>query len=200
MKAIVCTSCNWKIGNAGKLLFDIPEDRRMFRYHTTSIDWTYTPCWHPQMPIVIMGRKTYESLPGKRPLPNRINWILSDSLKGSDPEGFKVVSLSDILRPCYVENPNVWVIGGAEVYRTLAPYCSHFYITCVNQHIEDSNADTAMFDIHRSIDPNVSCEIASSSAWYEFKHNGENVQYRFAVYRNYKRIRMYTSDEQTVSR
>ncbi|MBR7075799.1 MAG: dihydrofolate reductase, partial [Lachnospiraceae bacterium] len=63
MRAIVAVDKNWAIGKAGKLLTSIPDDQRFFRLTTTD-------------QVVIMGRKTLESLPGGKPLPNRINVIM----------------------------------------------------------------------------------------------------------------------------
>ena len=64
MRAIVNADKNWGIGCENKLLVHIPSDMRFFRDHTTNN-------------VVVMGRKTLESLPGGRPLADRDNIILS---------------------------------------------------------------------------------------------------------------------------
>jgi len=66
MKAIVAVDSNWGIGYKGNLLQRIPEDMRFFRQMTLN-------------KVVVMGRKTFESLPGKEPLKDRVNIILSKS-------------------------------------------------------------------------------------------------------------------------
>ena len=64
MQAIVAVSQSWGIGKGGQLLFRISADLRRFKALTTG---------H----TVIMGRKTLESLPGGRGLPNRRNLVLT---------------------------------------------------------------------------------------------------------------------------
>ncbi len=74
--AIVCVNNNWAIGYNNDLLYDIPSEFKLFKKNTTST--------HLQKPhAVLMGRKTFESI-GCRPLPNRINLVVSsntDNLK-----------------------------------------------------------------------------------------------------------------------
>ena len=72
MNAIAAVSRDWGIGRAGELLFHIPEDLRRFRALTTG-------------GTVIMGRKTLDSLPGGRPLPNRRNLVLTRNAAFSRP-------------------------------------------------------------------------------------------------------------------
>ena len=65
--AIVAVDENWGIGRNGDLLINIPEDKKFFKERTNGS-------------IVIMGRKTWDSLP-KKPLPNRKNYVISKSQK-----------------------------------------------------------------------------------------------------------------------
>ncbi len=64
MKAIVAVDSNWGIGYKGSLLLRIPEDMKFFKEMTLG-------------KVVIMGRETFESLPGKEPLKDRVNIVLS---------------------------------------------------------------------------------------------------------------------------
>ena len=64
MNILVTVDKNWAIGNQDQLLVSIPEDQRLLREET-------------QGGIIVMGRKTFETLPGKQPLYGRINVILS---------------------------------------------------------------------------------------------------------------------------
>jgi dihydrofolate reductase len=81
---------------------------------------------------VIMGRKTYESLP-KRPLPNRKNIVITaDPNKSSDDENLIYMNMSEVLE--YLEQfrdseEEVFVIGGMTVYSQLLPYVSKVYVT-----------------------------------------------------------------------
>ncbi len=120
MKAIVCADRNWGIGAENGLLVHIPSDMRFFREKTTG-------------QVVVMGRKTLESLPNGRPLPDRDNIILS-----RDPalqvRGAAVVHDVDELLGLLsdVDPDRVYVIGGEEVYRLLLPYCDTVYVTKVD--------------------------------------------------------------------
>ena len=64
MQAIVAVDENWAIGNKGNLLVKIPADMKRFREITTG-------------GVVVLGRKTIETFPAGKPLPNRTNIILS---------------------------------------------------------------------------------------------------------------------------
>lgn len=76
MKAIVNANKKWAIGWNGKLLVNIPEDMRYFREQTKGA-------------IVIMGRKTLFSFPGKRPLKGRLNLVLTRDSSSIPPETVK---------------------------------------------------------------------------------------------------------------
>ena len=117
---IACLDANRGIGYRGELLVHLPEDMKRFRALTEG---------H----VVIMGRRTMESLPGKRPLVNRQNIVLSRQLKGA--EGFLVchslLDLWQMLGRLRAEAPQrrLWCIGGAELYRALLPYAHEVYLT-----------------------------------------------------------------------
>jgi dihydrofolate reductase len=117
MKAILSADLNWGIGCGGKLLQRVPEDMRYFMNMTSG-------------KVVVMGRETFESLPGMQPLKDRVNIVLSTKAQFSDDrlvicrsidELFKVLSKYD--------TNNIYVIGGESVYTSLLPYCSEVYIT-----------------------------------------------------------------------
>lgn len=112
------------IGYQNQLLCHVPGDLKRFRELTL---------WHP----VIMGRKTWESLPNK-PLPGRTNIVLSTQ-KDYRAEGAHVVqSPEEALALCQPQT-EIFVIGGAEIYRIFLPLASKLYITRI---YEDFQADT----------------------------------------------------------
>lgn len=120
MKLIAAVDSNWGIGLNNQLLVNIPSDKRYFKSLTEG---------H----VVVMGRKTYEGLPGNRPLENRINIILSTA-KDFSPKGFEVVhSLEELfaLLASY-EQKEVFVIGGETIYKQLHPYCEEAFITKID--------------------------------------------------------------------
>jgi dihydrofolate reductase len=103
------------IGRDGQLPWHLPEDLAHFRAVTTG---------RP----VIMGRRTWESLPARfRPLPQRRNVVLSRQ-PGWIADGAEVVgSLSGALR--LVGSEPAWVIGGAQVYRAALQYAGVAAVT-----------------------------------------------------------------------
>jgi dihydrofolate reductase len=109
--AVAAMAANRVIGRDGALPWRLPEDLRFFRRLTTG---------HP----VVMGRKTWESL--GRALPNRRNIVISRTLASA--EGAEVVRSLEELRALGLTH-DVFVIGGAEIYRLLLPVCSAVYLT-----------------------------------------------------------------------
>jgi dihydrofolate reductase len=111
---VVAHSSNRVIGRDGGLPWKLPSDLRRFRELTSG---------H----TVVMGRRTYESLPDAyRPLPDRRNLVLSSD-PGYRPEGAEVFgALEDALLACEDE---CFVIGGEIAYREALPRCERVYAT-----------------------------------------------------------------------
>lgn len=126
--AIVAMSENRVIGANGKIPWSIPEDMRRFKELTTG---------H----TVLMGRKTYESLPKKfRPLPDRRNVVVTrnDLYKLSlppDEQNVEVVSsAAEFIEQWSSDaqpDSKLWIIGGGEIYKEALPYCQMIYLTLV---------------------------------------------------------------------
>ncbi len=119
MNIIVAIDANWGIGCQGKLLTSIPEDMRFFRQKTEG-------------KVIVMGHSTLKSLPSSKPLPNRINIVLSKN-ELLFVEGALVVNSIQALFNSLADynNDDVFVIGGQEIYTLLLPYCKRAYITKV---------------------------------------------------------------------
>ena len=130
MRAILHADKKWGIGRGNKLMFSIPRDMRFFRETTSG-------------KVVVMGRNTLRSFPGGKPLKNRTNIVLSHSDAG---EGAITVHSEEELFRTLRRYPtdDVYVIGGAEVYRRLLPYCSEALVTRVEA---DGGADTFAPDL-----------------------------------------------------
>jgi dihydrofolate reductase len=114
MKAIAAMAKNRVIGAAGDIPWRLPEDWRFFKQTTLG---------H----AIVMGRKTYESL-GK-PLPGRRNIVLSRTMTPV-PEVTVVRDLEE-LKKLAIPDEEIFVIGGAEIYRLLLPHCDTLLITHV---------------------------------------------------------------------
>ncbi|MDR1572942.1 MAG: dihydrofolate reductase [Clostridiales Family XIII bacterium] len=116
MIAIAAADENLGIGFEGKLLADLPGDRRYFREYTLN-------------KVVVMGRKTLESLPGGRPLPSRVNIVLSrNPAFRADCEVFSSFERC-LARLAHLDRDAVYIAGGAEIYRQFLPYCDACLIT-----------------------------------------------------------------------
>ena len=122
LEGIVCVNNKWAIGKDGDLLYDIPDDKRMFRVATTNKS-------------VIMGYKTFESLRRPHGLSGRNNIVLTH--RDIEIPGVIIVHLVEEAMNCvdHLGSKGI-VIGGGEIYQQFLPHCDYFYITMV-----DDNAD-----------------------------------------------------------
>ena len=111
---IVCKNNFDYIGKDNKMLYHIPKDLAFFKRKTVN---------H----IIIMGRKTFESLPGL--LPNREHWVITRDPSFNKARSFN--SIDDVLEAI---DPNVdyYIIGGGEIYKQFMPYADCLYITEVD--------------------------------------------------------------------
>src|ERR1700761_4632805 len=116
---IVAISENYAIGKNNKLLWHMPSDLRHFKNITTG---------H----TVIMGRKTYDSV-GK-PLPNRRNIIITR--QDITIEGCEVVSSLDAAIALCKGEDEVFIVGGAEIYRQSMHVTDRIYLTIVHKQFD----------------------------------------------------------------
>ncbi len=155
MNIIVAVNRAMAIGNNGNLLFHIPDDMRYFAAKTTG-------------KVVVMGRKTLESLPGGRPLPNRTNIVLSRTMSAPIP-GIEVVrsvqELSAMAAAKGYKDEDIFIIGGGEIYRSFIDIADTLYVT----EIEDDSAGDTYF-------PNI-----DNAKWV--KTEGEVRTYKERTYR-----------------
>ena len=121
---IAAVARNRAIGYRNKLLYWLPDDLRRFKQLTTG---------H----TIIMGRRTFESLP-KGALPNRRNIVLS---RGSSdfPGCDRFASLKEALAHCK-DNEEVFIIGGASVYGQAMPIADRLCLTEIDDVPENADA------------------------------------------------------------
>jgi len=123
---------NRELGKDNKLLWHIPEDFKRFKNLTSG---------H----VVIMGRKTYESLPEKfRPLPNRINIVVTRNPNFTTINQLIVVgSIEEAIESAKakIQNPNneIFIIGGASIYEQGIKYADKLYLTLVEKEYPDAD-------------------------------------------------------------
>ncbi len=124
IKAILSADMNWGIGCGGRLLQRVPEDMKFFMRMTTG-------------KVVVMGRETLESFPGRQPLKDRINIVLSRNGSFDDERLIVCRSLEELFAELKkYSSDDVFVIGGESVYRQLLPYCSEVYVTRFEKEFE----------------------------------------------------------------
>lgn len=132
MKAIFHADKKWGIGKANDLMFSIPKDMKFFRETTKG-------------KIVVMGLNTLNSFPNGEPLKNRVNIVLSPETVQKDV--ITAHNLEELFREIEKYPPeDVFVIGGASVYRTLIPYCTQVLVTKVDA---DGGAEVFVPDLDR---------------------------------------------------
>lgn len=110
------------LGFKNDLLYQLPEDMKFFREKTRDS-------------VVIMGRKTWESIPEKfRPLPHRENIVVTRDEYYDAPGGHVVHSLPEAFA-CAAKNfadKDVFVIGGGELYTQALPFADKLYLTIID--------------------------------------------------------------------
>lgn len=117
LKLIASADRAWGIGLGQSLLFHIPEDMRWFKSHTVG-------------KTVLLGRKTLESFPGGRPLPERRHIVLTRGELPPHPQVIPCATVEQAL--ALAEGKEVWVIGGEQIYSAFLPHCDEAYITKVD--------------------------------------------------------------------
>ena len=116
---IAAVARNLVIGKGNSLLWHLPEDMKHFRELTRGKP-------------VIMGRKTWESLPEKfRPLPDRQNVVLTRDATYVAKGALLATSLDEALKATG-DAPEVFIIGGADIYRQALPLAETLYLTEVD--------------------------------------------------------------------
>lgn len=165
VSAIAAVDNNYGIGYKNELLCHIKEDLKYFKRLTTKN-------------VVVMGRKTWDSLP-KKPLPNRINIVITNSVKSKTLiDGAIFITLSifkNLLKDIRMEY-NIFIIGGAQIYKELLPYCDYAYITRIYKSFE--NVDTYFPKLNKSWTVLDKKPIETQN----------DIEYQFCIYKNLSTI------------
>ncbi|MCD7819586.1 MAG: dihydrofolate reductase [Lachnospiraceae bacterium] len=124
MNLIAAVDDNWGIGCSGKLLVSIPADLKTFQTMTMG-------------KVVVMGRKTLESLPNGLPLAGRTNYVLTSNPNYRVRNAVIRHSVQETL-DSLKEYPDkdIFIIGGESVYRQFLPWCNVAHITRIHQKFE----------------------------------------------------------------
>lgn len=112
--AIVAMDQHGRIGRDGKLPWACPEDLKLFASRT-------------RYSTLLMGRKTFESLPNV--LPHRHHVVLSKQDHPPQENVTFVKTRFDAINSCIFQSKPVWVIGGASIYEKFLPMCESIVVT-----------------------------------------------------------------------
>ena len=120
MNCIVAVDENWAIGYKNELLVRIPADQKFFSQETTG-------------KVVVLGRKTLETFPQGRPLPNRTNIIVSTKQDYQVKDALVVHSIDELLEELKKYNTeDIYIIGGDSIYKQMLPYCDTAHVTKID--------------------------------------------------------------------
>ena len=125
---IAAVDKNNAIGKDNKLLFHIKEDLLFFK--ETTINHT-----------IIMGRKTFEALPGVLPLRKHIILTRDKNYKVNDPQVKIESSLKSLLEDLKDKDEEVFIIGGGEIFEQVmeSGLVDKIYLTKINKSVEDAD-------------------------------------------------------------
>ena len=135
ISAIVAVDNNWGIGFNGDLLEHIPEDLKYFKELTSGC-------------VVVMGRKTWDSLP-KKPLPNRLNIVITSQERHFGEMTAFIPFSEAVSRLKHSPKDDDWfIIGGGQIYKELLPYCDRVYVTKIYK--DHDQVDTYFLNLDES--------------------------------------------------
>ena len=117
MELIVAVYDDWGIGKDGTQPVALSADRKFFRETTRGA-------------MVIVGRRTVEDFPGGKPLPGRVNVMLTRTAR--EMPGFTVVTSPEAAAELAKTAPRAMVIGGGSIYKQMLPLCDTAYVTKVH--------------------------------------------------------------------
>ena len=163
MKLIVAVDKNWAIGYRNELLVSIPADMRFFRDQTTG-------------KVVVMGKNTLESFPGGKALKNRVNIVVALEKSYKAPDAIVVNSIEDaIAEASKYDTDDVYVIGGASIYKQMLQFCDTAYVTKIDHAYV---ADTYFPNLDEDESWQMT-EISEEQTYYD-------LEYRFTKYEKIK--------------
>ncbi|MBJ2158477.1 dihydrofolate reductase [Variovorax sp. IB41] len=157
---IYARAANGVIGANGTIPWHLPEDMAHFKQQTAGAP-------------VIMGRKTWDSLPPRfRPLPGRQNIVVTRQADWRAEGALPVGHLRDALALCAeAASPEVWVIGGAQIYAEAEPLAQRAVVT----------------EIARDYEGDAHAPVLDSAAWRETQRTShvsakDGLPYSFVTY------------------
>lgn len=159
MNLIVAVDERWGIGCDNDLLASIPGDMQYFKEKTTD-------------GVVVMGRRTLESLPKQRGLPKRINYVLTSNSGFEAERCIAVHSEEELFKELEQYDPeHVFIIGGESIYRKFYKNCDKCFVTKMHA---DLHADKFMVNLDE--------DEAFKETWKSEMHSENGIDYEFTLY------------------
>ena len=159
MNLIVAVDEKWGIGCDNDLLASIPGDMQSFKEKTTD-------------GVVVMGRRTLESLPKQRGLPKRINYVLTSNSGFEAERCIAVHSEEELFKELEQYDPeHVFIIGGESIYRKFYKNCDKCFVTKMHA---DLHADKFMVNLDE--------DEAFKETWKSEMHSENGIDYEFTLY------------------
>jgi dihydrofolate reductase len=127
IQAIVALDLQNGLAKNGSIPWKSKQDMQFFKNIT-------------QDSIVVMGIKTFLSLPKQKPLPNRENIVITNKINFYSPlhefPNLQFVSMEEVKSIILCSSKRVFIIGGNQIYNSLLPFCSSVFITRIQQDYE----------------------------------------------------------------
>lgn len=159
ISAIVAVDKDWGIGYQGQLLEHLPPDMKYFKELTTN---------H----VVVMGRKTWDSLPSK-PLKDRLNLVITSGERQYGEMTCFIGMAEAMARLAHVDDDEEWfIIGGGTIYKELLPICDRVYVTKIEKY--HKNIDTYF----PNLDKDSNWEVSTCTELRDYK----DIPYAFLTY------------------
>ncbi|GGH46397.1 dihydrofolate reductase [Microbacterium album] len=163
IRAIWAQASDGAIGADGGMPWDLPEDLAFFKRATTG-----SP--------VVMGRRTWQSFPERfRPLPDRPNIVVTRDESFAAPGAEIVHTLETALERAAQLDDEIWVIGGAEIYRQALPRLDELWVTRIELDVE-GDAFAPEIDDAWTL---VRSDPSDPDVWHTSR---TGLRYRFEVY------------------
>ena len=178
---IAAISNNHCIGKDNELPWHISADLQHFKRLTTSDNAAYSD--DGMQGIVIMGRKTFESM-GSKPLPKRVNFIITTQLDYATQQGLEdkknihvLHNLDDALTQAAnlahgMKLDTIWVIGGEKVFSSAMLFTDRLELTLVDIDIADGDA----------FYPEIPAEFSKTQESEQYTDDKSGLSYRFVTY------------------
>lgn len=159
MNAIVVVDKNWAIGKDNDLLVHLPGDLKYYKEKTTG-------------KVIVIGRKTLESFPGGKPLPNRTNLVLTSNPEYKNEHCVVCLGEGAMLKELEkYKTEEIFISGGQSIYELFLEKCDTVYVTKIN---EEYQADR----FFKNLDQETNFKVT----WESDVQEDSGVRYKFLKY------------------